>query len=92
MENEKTGTQIKPHTLNYAGGRLSVGGVTEVKSFDEKLIVIALDGKTLTVKGENFAVTELTVSGGNFAVNGTVTSLVYTRGKSEEGMLKRLFK
>ncbi len=92
MENEKTVTQVKPHTLNYAGGRLSVSGVVEVKSFDEKLIVIALDGRTLTVKGENFAVTELTVAGGNFAVNGSVTSLVYTRGKSNDGMLKKLFK
>lgn len=92
MENEKTVTQVKPHSLNYAGGRLSVSGVVEVKSFDEKLIVIALDGRTLTVKGDNFSVTELTVSGGNFAVNGTVTSLVYTRGKSNDGMLKRLFK
>lgn len=92
MENEKTLTQAKPHTLNYAGGRLSVGGVVEVKSFDEKMIVIALDGRTLTVKGENFSVTELTVSGGNFAVNGEVSSLVYSRGKSNDSMLKKLFK
>lgn len=90
MEDLKN-TERRPHTLEYRPGILRVSGVREVKSFDDREIVLILDNQRLTIRGTDLTVTELKTSDGNFSVGGKVISLSYSRGGGES-LIKRLFK
>ncbi len=83
---------IKPHSLSYQHGTIKVSGVKEVKSFDEKCIVLALEKQTLVLKGHNLSITELVLSSGSFGANGTITSMTYSGRGENTSFLKKLTK
>lgn len=77
--------------------KLTIKGVNNVDSFDEKEIILQTDLGVLSLKGENLQIKQLDLEQGCFAVEGLITSLQYSvsgrdirdRGK---GFLERLLK
>lgn len=69
--------------------------VSDVRSFDEKLIVLASGSGVITIKGENLHVEQLNLEHGQVELTGKIDSLVYTEektlGQKSESLLSRLF-
>lgn len=80
------------HSLNYENDKLKLTGVTDVKSFEDKEVVIALSSGGLTVRGASLNVEELNKATGALTVSGQVTSLTYTGGGEKGGFMKKLFR
>lgn len=90
---EKKGEKPHRFTLeNRTSG--AVTGVRDVKSFDEKVILLATDYGLITIKGEELHVSLLDLEKGEVELSGQVDSIVYTDkgsyGKGES-LLGRLF-
>ena len=75
--------------------RGKITGVSDVRSFDEKLIVLASGSGVITIKGENLHVEQLNLEHGQVELTGKIDSLVYTEektlGQKTESLLSRLF-
>ena len=72
--------------------KLSVSGVEEVISFDDKLIVLKTTLGNLTVKGEDLHINRLNVESGDVMIDGIADSLTYSKAKSDESFFGRLLK
>ncbi len=92
MEEVVIKESIKPHTLSYQRGSIKITGVKEVKSFDEKCIVLALEKQSLTLKGYNLVITELVLASGNFGASGTISSMSYSGRAESTSFIKKLTK
>ena len=88
MEDKKI---LSPHSLmleNRQGGRIT--GVKDVKSFDEKEILLFTQAGKLVIKGEQLHVKQL-----DLEKEGKVDSLTYLSKNTdnrEESFLKRMFR
>ncbi len=73
---------------------LSVSGVEDVDSFDERMIIALTDMGELTIKGEGMKILSLNTELGEMSVGAdNISSLVYTgTGEKSGGFFKRLFK
>lgn len=72
---------------------LSVEGVMNLGSFDEKEIVMETEQGVLTVKGEGLNIKQLNLEKGNITVEGTVRSVAYEDDvHQKKGLLERLLK
>lgn len=73
----------------------TVSGVKDVRSFDEKLVLLVTDCGLLTVKGEGLHVSLLDLEKGEMELAGKVDSVQYSaKGTSAAkggSLLKRLF-
>ncbi len=92
MEDLVIKENVKPHSLSYQKGRIAITGVKEVKSSDDKCIVLSLDKQTLTLKGYDLTITELVVAAGSFGATGTISSMVYSGRGEHTSLLKKLTK
>lgn len=73
--------------------RLSVTGINDVDSFDERTIVAYTDYGQLTIHGVNLNISKLSVESGELMVDGEISSLVYTDNQPQGGnIFKRLFR
>lgn len=84
-----------PHCLTLDNRKhLSLTGVSEVDSFDDKSIVAYTDVGELTIKGENLNIKKLNLDIGELEVTGKISSLVYAdhRLSSSAGFFSKLFK
>ena len=91
MEEEKKEIS-KPSKITICNQtELSISGITKVISSTEKIISVIINGKVVTVEGENLTVTELNVQTGNLTANGKVNSIKYTTEKQKDGIIKRIF-
>ncbi|MBQ9885846.1 MAG: sporulation protein YabP [Lachnospiraceae bacterium] len=84
------------HRLNILQRREgSINGVKDVKSFDEKEIVLLTEQGLLTIKGDGLHVDRLTIEKGEIEISGRIDSLVYSEegslAKSGGSVLARLF-
>ena len=57
--------------------KLMLSGVTDVESFDEKLVVLYTQLGELTVKGSELHVNEMSVESGDLTVEGEIKALIY---------------
>ena len=57
--------------------RLMLTGVTDVDSFDEKLVVLFTQLGELVIKGRELHVNEMSVESGELTIEGDICSLVY---------------
>lgn len=79
-----------PHKLILIDRReLTVTGVTEVLSFDDRLVALLTEQGKLTVHGQNLQLKQL--DGGQTKVEGTVTALVYEESGPSRSFWGRLF-
>jgi sporulation protein YabP len=86
-----------PHKFvleNRESGMIS--GVKDVKSFDEKVILLATDYGLITIKGENMHVNLLDLEKGEVELSGRVDSILYADkggygARKGESLVGRLF-
>lgn len=80
-----------PHTLNLEGRKsLSVSGVKDVESFDDREITACTDMGTLIIKGENLNIKKLNLDTFDLDVTGKICALDYREGRIRKGnFLKR---
>lgn len=80
------------HTLTLSERRvLSVTGVTDIISFDEKSAVLQVSDIELCIGGSDLAVTKLSLETGEVALTGNVEMLCYAESKPKKGFFGRLF-
>ncbi len=74
--------------------KLTVTGVTDVDSFDEKTVVLFTDIGELTVTGHDLHINRLDVDAGELTMQGTVDGMEYRaqQVKPQGGLLTRLFR
>lgn len=72
--------------------QLTVTGVEEVESFDEKSIVMGTSKGVLVVRGEQLHIEQLSLDGGALKVEGYVDSITYEEERTARGggLLARL--
>ncbi len=73
----------------------SINGIKDVKSFDEKMIVLETEQGLLTIKGDELHVGRLTIEKGEIEITGRIDSFVYSDersiGKNGGSVISRLF-
>ncbi len=57
--------------------RLMLTGVTDVDSFDEKLVELFTQLGELTIRGKNLHVNEMSLESGELTVEGDIQALIY---------------
>ena len=86
-------TKNQPHHLILEGRkRLSISGVLDVASFDEKSVICKTNRGGLIVRGSELSVDKLSLEGGELSVEGTVDSIVYESVTQSGGFFARLFR
>ena len=92
-EKPRQGAAKKAHNLSMEGrSRLSVSGVEEVESFDEREIMMLTSCGSLIIRGEDLSISRLSVDVGDVNVEGTVTSLSYEEVAPGGSLWTRLFR
>ncbi len=83
MNNELSSNNQKiPHTLSLDNRKsLSLSGISEVDSFDDKSITAYTDLGKLSISGEKLNIKKLNLAEGELEVEGKISSLVYSDGK-----------
>ena len=71
---------------------LTVSGVNDVDSFDERSVVAYTDYGQLTVQGDNLNIKRLSVETGDLTIEGSVSALIYTENRPRENIFKRIFR
>lgn len=72
---------------------LTIDGVVNLGSYDEKEIMMETEQGLLTVKGEGLNIKQLNLDKGNIIIDGTVKGLSYDDGNhNKKGLLDRLLK
>ncbi|MDD6967859.1 MAG: sporulation protein YabP [Firmicutes bacterium] len=80
-----------PHRLTLAErNKLTVTGVTEVVSFEDREVVLQTGMGILTVQGSQLQLKNLSLEGGQVEVEGSVSALVYEEAR-QGGWFSRLF-
>ena len=83
----------RPGSLTLEGRKhLTVSGVEEVMSFDEREIEMRTGDGDLTVRGEGMSISELSAGGGDLHVRGRITVLCYADAAPERNLWARLFR
>ena len=83
----------KPNTVMLENrAKLTITGLRDVDSFDEQNVVAYTDYGQLTIQGSNLSISQLSVESGDLLVEGTISSLLYTDNRPNEGFFKRLFR
>ncbi len=73
---------------------LSVSGVKDVESFDERQINVFTEMGLLTIKGEDLHINSLNLDAGELSVSGVVDELGYSaeEKRTASGVLSKLFR
>ena len=80
-----------PHRLTLAErSKLTVTGVTEVISFEEREVILQTSMGLLTVQGSQLQLKNLSLEGGQVEVEGSVSALSYEEPR-QGGWFSRLF-
>ena len=78
-------TAHRPHAMTLTDRKkLSLTGVNEVTSFDEKQLILRTEGGQMLIGGTGLHVTALLLEEGRVSVEGQVDSISYT-GRSAGG-------
>lgn len=87
---------LSDHSLKLKDRRIgTVTGVQDIKSFDDKEILLFTKAGKLLIKGEQLHVKRLNLEKGEADLEGKVDSLTYlskNTDKKEESLLKRMFR
>ena len=81
-----------PHKLTLNERKaLTMTGVAEVVSFDDRAVVLKTSLGMLTVHGQNLQLKQLSPDGGQVAVEGEISALVYAQAGPDRNFWGRLF-
>ena len=86
-----------PHKLQLVDRqKLTMSGVTEVVSFDEKLVLLTTEYGGLSVEGENLRIGTLDVDRGDVRLGGKINGVYYyenrSTGEEKKGFFGKLFR
>ena len=80
------------NSFRYENGKMTINGVTDVISFDEKQVVLRLTDGLITVRGNSFKMEEMGTKTGVFTMNGNVNSLFCHEKAEKTSFLNKIFK
>ena len=81
-----------PHKLMMQDRKnLTMTGITEVVSFDDRAVVLRTCMGTLVVHGQGLQLKQLSQEGGQTTVEGEISALVYEQSGSGRSFWGRLF-
>ena len=71
-------TPARPHTLTLNSRKsLSLTGVKDVSSFDEKQLILQTEGGPLEIYGDGLHVTALLLDEGRVSIEGQINAMAY---------------
>ena len=85
-QRERSGESVAKRPSN-----LTVSGVEEVMSFDEREITMRTGEGDLVVRGEGMTISKLNVEGGDVHVHGEIAELRYEEPAPARSLWARLF-
>ncbi len=90
---EKEKTPLRPHNVILEDRcRLSVSGVLDVDSFDDRQIITKTSKGSLILRGSDLHIDKLSLDSGELVVTGLVTDLGYEETAPGGSLWSRLFK
>jgi len=90
---EKEKLSAKPHNIILEDrSRLSVSGVIDVDSFDDRQIITKTTKGSLILRGNDLHIDKLSLDSGELVVTGLVTDLGYEETAPGGSLWSRLFK
>lgn len=82
-----------PHCLTLENReRMHLGGITDVKCFDEQTVELVTSSGELIISGNALHIAALQLETGDVHLTGKVDSLQYCERKSRKGKIKGLFR
>ena len=76
--------------------KLSISGVKDVLSFDDRMVNLDTDLGMLTVKGEDIRINKLSLDTTDVIIEGNISSLIYNnrqiKGQKDDSILGKIFK
>lgn len=79
------------HSLNISK-KITVTGVINVESFDDKSVLLTLSDNLLTLTGNNFLIDNLNIEDGNLMLTGEIADIKYSKTREKVSFIKRIFK
>ena len=83
---------MERHTLIYKGDGVDASGVVAVESFDQKYVLLRLEGGLLEMRGGDFSLKDMAADSGKVSFSGKIRSLEYKEKIEPRSVLKKLFK
>ena len=75
--------------------RLSISGVNDIDSFDERAVMLHTENDVLEIRGENLHIGLLDVESGELTMDGVVRAMIYQeeeKHKKQQSFWSRLFR
>ena len=89
---ERASEQEKKHAISLLARKtVSISGVTQVESFDDRTVQLVTDCGELTLEGDGLQVGTLDIATGRVEVQGSVSGLFYSDGGTVKKGRRRLF-
>lgn len=79
------------HTLNISK-KITITGVINVESFDEKTVLLELSDNLLTLIGNNFFIDNFSIEDGTLTLTGEVLEIKYSKTREKISFFKKLIK
>ncbi len=83
----------KSHDLSIEDRkRMKLTGVSDVRSYDERRIILLTTRGGLVIGGSGLKITKVDTECGEADVEGNICALEYSENPGEKGLLKKLFR
>ncbi len=94
MIEEKKNNKVAHNIILENRNKLSISGVNDVDSFDDKQISAFTEMGFLTIKGSNLHINKFNTQNGELNLSGKIDSLVYSNREkvSTTNLISKLFK
>jgi sporulation protein YabP len=93
IREENLNTPAKQHNIIIENReKISISGVEDVDSFDERIISMSTSRGLLILRGSNLHIDKLSLETGDVNVTGLVTELGYEETSASGSLWARLFK
>ena len=94
MIEEKKNNKVSHNIILENRNKLSISGVNDVDSFDDKQISAFTEMGFLTIKGSNLHINKFNTQNGELNLSGKIDSLVYSNREkvSTTNLISKLFK
>lgn len=79
------------HSLNISK-KISVTGVINVESFDDKSVLLELSDNLLTILGKDFLIDNFSIEDGTLTLTGEVSDIKYSKTREKTSFFKKLMK
>ena len=92
MEEKKNITLTKNTKLTLVNqNQLSLTGISSVITSTENIIMLVINGQTVSIEGEQLTIKKVDVENGILDAEGTVTAIKYSHAKKKDNLFKRVF-